>query len=54
MSRNSATPEIKGGKLRTDADNLAGGKNGSSNSVVFMFTMFTMLPTVIISLEHAA
>ena len=50
MSRNSATPEIKGGKLRTDADNLAGGKNGSSNSVVFMFTM---LPTVIISLEHA-
>lgn len=51
MSRNSARPEIKGGKLRTDADNLAGGKNRSSNSVALMFTV---LPTVIISLEHAA
>lgn len=50
-SRNSSTSEIKGGKSRTDADNLAGGKNGSSNPVVFMFTM---LSTVIISLKHAA
>lgn len=45
--RTSSTSEIREGTARRDADNWGGGKNGSSHTVVFMFTV---LPIVIISL----
>lgn len=45
--RTSSTSEIREGMARRDADNRGGSENGSSHTVLFMFTV---LPIAIISL----